>query len=54
MTVKKGCMFGNKTVWQSKRGNIFGEGPKGQQSGMQFELLQQGNRRGNMLGEDPE
>ncbi len=32
-------MLGNKKVRQSKRGIIFREGPKGQQSGMQFELI---------------
>ncbi len=39
MTIKKECLFGNKTVRQSKRGIIFREGPKEQQSGMQFELI---------------
>ncbi len=47
---KVGRMFGIKTVRQSGKGNMLGEGPKGQQSGRQLELLQQGNRRGNMLG----
>ncbi len=37
---KVGCMFGVKTAWQSGRCNMFGEGPEGQQSGREFELLQ--------------
>ncbi len=32
------------------KGNMLREGPEGQQSRMQLALLQQGNRRGNMLG----